>query len=45
MHPLAHISATISQFLRLVKARMLLRRACVALSPPRAKRKSLQQTG
>jgi hypothetical protein len=45
IQPLAHISATISQILRLVRARIFARRACVAPFPPGGKRKSLQQSG
>jgi hypothetical protein len=44
-HPLVHISATINQFLSLVKARILTRRACVAPFPPRAERKTSQRRG
>src|SRR5947209_19037045 len=44
IQPLAHISATTSKFLRLIRARMLPRRACVAPFPSRAKRKSLQHS-
>jgi len=45
IHPLAHISATISQILKLVRARIFARRECVAPFPPGGKRKSLQQSG